>query len=110
LFFRSFWFQENPSLSLRTDWIKGKYGLMVYLKRFMRDFDRLEAEWMIFPIGQGHSTYSIPNWVIDSLCGPGYTSRRDLVLEIDVGIFQEGHLGPESVKQLKKLKKAMAVH
>jgi hypothetical protein len=120
-----FIFVEGHNHSLRSDWMKGKYGLMVHwltpypgpvnkpvitpqpakgpyltdlnesvdkfdLKRFMRDFDRSGAEWMIFTIGQGHSTFSSPNSVIDSLCGQGFTSRRDLVLEIAQAVKKRG--------------------
>ncbi len=108
----------------RTEWMEGKYGLMVHwlapnfdnnttvkkksplaltreyyadlnravnafdLDLFMKAFDRTGAEWLIFTIGQNTGTYASPNSVIDSLCGPGHTSKRDLVLEIAKAIKQ----------------------
>jgi len=100
---------ENP----RVQWMKGKYGLMVHwlapqpakgpfisdfskavdafdLKRFLNDFDQSGAEWIIFTIGQNLGTYASPNSVIDSLCGPGHTPKRDLVLEIAKAMKQRG--------------------
>src|SRR5690606_27506747 len=90
--------------SPRSEWMKGKYGLMVHwitpnfdptknnknpltplpekgsykndlndavngfdVKRFMKDFDKTGAEWLIFTIGQNSGTYASPNSVIDSL-------------------------------------------
>ena len=58
------------------------------LKGFMSDFDKTGAEWLIFTIGQNRGTYASPNRVIDTLCGPGHTSRRDLVLEIAKAVKQ----------------------
>lgn len=60
------------------------------LGRFLRDFDQTGAEWLIFTIGQNHATYASPNSVIDSLCGPGHTAKRDLVLEIARAVRQRG--------------------
>jgi len=58
--------------------------------RFMQDFDKSGAEWLIFTIGQNSGTYASPNSVIDSLAGPGHTPQRDLVLEIAKEIKQRG--------------------
>jgi hypothetical protein len=116
---------KQTDATLRTDWMKGKYGIMVHwlpprfvadpskslnpypakgeyitdlnkavdsfdLNRFLTDFDKTGAEWLIFTIGQNRSTYSSPNSVIDSLCGPGHTSKRDLVLEIAKAVKSRG--------------------
>ncbi len=52
------------------------------LDLFIKEFDKTGADWLIFTIGQNTGTYASPNSIIDSLCGPGHTSERDLVLEI----------------------------
>ena len=57
---------------------------------FMKDFDKTGAEWLIFTIGQNSGTYASPNSVIDSLCGEGHTSERDLVLEIAKAVKKRG--------------------
>ena len=92
----------------RADWmVKGSYGVMVHwlapgpapekgpyirdlnravdafdLDRFLHDFQRTGADWLIFTIGQNTSYYASPNATLDRLAGPGHCSRRDLVLEI----------------------------
>jgi hypothetical protein len=60
------------------------------IERFLKDFDKTGAEWLIYTIGQNSGTYSSPNSVIDSFAGLGHTSRRDLVLEIARAIKQRG--------------------
>ena len=115
--------QNKP---LRSDWMKGKYGIMVHwlsprfgtpgptrplsplpakgeyitnlnaavdnfdLQGFMKDFEATGAEWLIFTIGQNRGTYASPNHTLDSLAGPGRTSRRDLVLEIAKAVKARG--------------------
>ena len=108
----------------RSEWMKGKYGIMVHwlsphfdktktnkeplpengaikndlndavngfdVNRFMKDFDRSGAEWLIFTIGHNPGTYASPNSVIDSLAGLGHTSNRDLVLEIAKAVKKRG--------------------
>ena len=118
--------KEEPELP-RSQWMEGKYGLMVHwlspnfdptknnnnpltplpekgaykadlndavngfdVNRFMKDFDKSGAEWLIFTIGQNSGTYTSPNSVIDSLCGEGHTSERDLVLEIAKAVKKRG--------------------
>ena len=92
----------------RADWmVQGSYGVMVHwlapgpapekgpyirdlnravdafqLDRFVQDFQRTGADWLIFTIGQNTSYYASPNATLDRLAGPGHCSRRDLVLEI----------------------------
>lgn len=51
------------------------------LDRFIKDFRRTKADWLIFTIGQG-SGFASPNEAFDSIAGPGHCARRDLVLEI----------------------------
>ena len=58
------------------------------LNRFMAEFDQTGAEWLIFTIGQNTGTYASPNFVIDSLVGPGHTSQRDLIFEIARAVDQ----------------------
>jgi hypothetical protein len=91
----------------RASWMKqGKFGVMVHwcvpktppqygkriedidkaadrfdLARFIKDFRRTQADWLVFTIGQG-SGYASPNSVIDRLAGPGHCTRRDLILEV----------------------------
>ena len=94
--------------SHRADWMmQSPYGVMVHwlapgpaaekgpyirdlnravdafqLDRFVQDFQRTGADWLIFTIGQNTSYYASPNPTLDRLAGPGHCSRRDLVLEI----------------------------
>ena len=51
------------------------------LDRFIADFEKTGAEWLIFTIGQ-HAAFGSPNSVMDCLFGPGKCTRRDLVHEI----------------------------
>ena len=60
------------------------------LDLFMKEFDKTGAKWLIFTIGQNTGTYASPNAAIDSLAGPGHTSKRDLVLEIAKAVKQRG--------------------
>ena len=52
------------------------------LDRFLQDFQRTGADWLIFTIGQNTSYYASPNATLDRLAGPGHCSQRDLVFEI----------------------------
>lgn len=87
----------------RAAWMKqGKFGVMVHwwpnvtppqygkrlednnkvadrfdLDRFIKDFRRTKADWLIFHIGSAS-----PNSALDRLVGPGHCTRRDLSLEI----------------------------
>lgn len=100
----------------RTDWmVQGKFGLMVHwlapgppaeygstrsnlneavnffdMRRFLRDFKRSGADWLIFTIGQNSGYYASPNPVLDRLAGPGRCPRRDLVSEIAEGVKSLG--------------------
>ena len=91
----------------RASWMRqGKFGMMVHwcvpktppqfgkrieeidkatdrfdLDRFIKDFRRTKADWLIFTIGQG-SGFASPNQAFDRIAGPGHCTRRDLVLEI----------------------------
>lgn len=60
------------------------------LDLFMNEFERTGASWLIFTIGQNTGTYASPNSVINSLCGPGHTPERDLVLEIAAAVKSRG--------------------
>jgi len=92
----------------KAGWMRdGKFGLMVHwlapgpepqrgvretdlnravdafdVDRFLADFKKTGADWMIFTIGQNTGYYASPNAVLDRLAGPGCTPRRDLVMEI----------------------------
>lgn len=100
----------------RSDWMQqAPFGLMVHwiapgplplegehiqdlnravdafdLDRFMRDFERSGAGWLIFTIGQNTAMYAGPNAVLDRLAGPGHFSNRDLVGEIAARVHQAG--------------------
>lgn len=106
---------------LRASWMQqGKFGVMVHwcvpktppqhgrritdinkaadrfdLDRFIKDFSRTRADWLIFTIGQT-TGFASPNSVIDALTGPGHCTQRDLILEI--------------AKRVKKLGKRMIVY
>ena len=121
---------ENP----RVQWMKGKYGVMVHwlflgydggktenidktansfdLDAFMKCFDATGAEWLIFTIGQNTGAYASPNSVIDKYCGPGHTSKRDLVLEIAKAVHERGKkfiaYAPCEVRGNKSMRDGMA--
>ena len=97
----------------RAGWMKGgKFGMMVHwlapgpepqhgprvtdldravdafdVDRFLSDFRRTRADWLIFTIGQNTGYYASPNSVLDALAGPGHCPRRDLVLEIAMRVI-----------------------
>jgi hypothetical protein len=109
---------ERPAIlpASRTEWMKrGSYGVMAHWlvpgcqrekgpplqdfnqavnafdrDRFLQDFQRTGADWLIFTIGQNTSYYASPNAVLDRLAGPGHCSQRDLVFEIARCIHQLG--------------------
>lgn len=90
-----------------TRWLAGgKFGIMVHylitppgetpeqrtaefnrtvdafeLAGFMRQFDAMGPDWLIFTIGQNTGYYCGPNAFLDAAL-PGHTSRRNLPLEI----------------------------
>lgn len=100
----------------RAGWMKsGKFGMMVHwlapgpepqhgprvtdldravdafdVDRFLSDFRRTRADWLIFTIGQNTGYYASPNSVLDALAGPGHCPRRDLVLEIAMRVKAMG--------------------
>jgi hypothetical protein len=122
----------------RADWMQqGSFGIMVHwlapgplpekgkriedlnqavdafdLDRFLRDFDRTGADWLIFTIGQNTSYYASPNAVLDRLAGPGHCSKRDLVFEIARRIDKRGKRFiaylPSEVNEPKPLHTAFA--
>jgi hypothetical protein len=51
------------------------------LDRFIKDFRRTKADWLIFTIGQ-NTGYVSPNRVMDQWVGPGRCTRRDLIWEV----------------------------
>ncbi len=92
----------------RAAWMReGKFGLMVHwihpavppkdgeketdfqravdafdLDLFLSDFDKTQADWLVFTIGQNTGCYASHNQTAERLLGPGHTSQRDLVMEI----------------------------
>jgi hypothetical protein len=59
------------------------------LDRFMKDFSRTKADWLIFTIGQ-NTGYASPNRFLDQWVGPGLCTQRDLVLEIATRVKELG--------------------
>ena len=59
------------------------------LDRFMAQFDRCGADWLIFTLGQNTGCYCSPNDFLDAAL-PGRTSRRDLALEIAQRVKESG--------------------
>jgi len=55
------------------------YGF--HLDRFMEQFERSGADWLIFTLGQNTGYYCSPNPYLEEIL-PGHTSTRDLGLEI----------------------------
>lgn len=91
----------------RTDWMAGKYGLMVHylpvtpegidaavnsfqLDRFVADFEATGAEWLIFTLGQNTGNYNSPNRTIEHYAGFGHCSRRDLARELAEALHRRG--------------------
>ena len=102
-------------MGLRTDWMAGKYGVMVHyllpgpapergsfitdinavadgfdVAGMLEQFSRTGADWFVFTFGQNTGFYASPSQTIDRLCGPGHCTRRDLVLEIARGVHAMG--------------------
>lgn len=100
---------------MRASWMTGQYGLMVHwlapgplpeqgpylddlnaavdrfdVTRFLAEFDRSGAAWLIFTIGQNTGFYASPSAVLDELAGPGHASCRDLTLELAQGVHALG--------------------
>ncbi|MBM4144148.1 MAG: hypothetical protein FJ225_11240 [Lentisphaerae bacterium] len=99
----------------RASWMRrGKFGVMVHwcvpktppqfgkritdinkatdrfdLDRFIKDFRRTKADWLIFTIGQ-LTGFASPNSAMDRLVGPGHCTRRDLVLEVAQAVKRLG--------------------
>ena len=91
----------------RTKWLAhGRFGIMVHylispagetpekrtaefnrivnsfnLEAFIKQFDKIGADWLIFTIGQNTGYYCSPNKFLDTAL-PGHTSQRNLPLEI----------------------------
>lgn len=105
--------QWIPVMNNRNQWMAGKFGLMVHylppmmegrngelvnevneavesfsVKRFLTDFDRIGADYLLFTIGQNTGMYNAPNPVIDFYCGAGHTPQRNLVQEIADAVKQ----------------------
>ena len=100
----------------RALWMRGgKFGLMVHwlapgppsqhgthiedldtavnrfdVGRFLEDYRRSKADWLIFTIGQNSGFYTSPNKVLDRLAGPGHCAQRDLALEIAREVKKSG--------------------
>lgn len=91
----------------RAAWMRGRYGIMVHwlfpsagdvdrwtdafdLDGFMADFDRTGADWLVFTAGQCTGAYCSPNAAFDGFCGPGHTSKRDLLSEIATAVKKRG--------------------
>jgi len=58
--------------------------------RFLEEFQRTGAGWLIFTIGQNTGYYASPNALLDTWAGAGHCTRRDLVGEIAQGVHRMG--------------------
>ena len=99
----------------RTEWMAGRFGLMNHwlfpgvmpekgggkttldeaveafnVERLLADVAETGADWLIFTLGQNTGSYVSPNPVIETLCGPGHCSQRDLAYEIADGLHRMG--------------------
>lgn len=95
----------------RADWMAGKWGMMVHwiapgpgsekgirikdlnqavdqfdVPGFIKQFEQTGADYLIFTVGQNTSFYASPNAVMDKYMGPGHCPKRDLVLELAMGL------------------------
>ncbi len=90
-----------------ADWMRGKVGGMVHwlypsygdadrwadvfdAKAFLADFERTGAEWLIFTAGQCRGVYCSPSEALDAYCGPGHTTKRDILSEVARGVKSLG--------------------
>ncbi len=95
----------------RADWMAGKWGMMTHwiapgpgsekgkriedlnqavdqfdVPGFIEQFKKTGADYLIFTVGQNTTYYSSPNAVMDKYMGAGHCSKRDLVLELAMGL------------------------
>lgn len=101
----------EPAARGRADWMAGKWGMMTHwiapgpgsekgkriedlneavnqfdVPGFIEQFKKTGADYLIFTVGQNTTYYSSPNAVLDKYMGPGHSPKRDLVLELAMGL------------------------
>ena len=99
----------------RSSWMSGKAGIMIHylppcaegpngekytsvddsvdsfdIPAFIERFKKLNAEWLIFTIGQNTGLYNAPNKTFEAQVGPGHCAKRDLVGELAQAIHDCG--------------------
>ncbi len=96
-------FGAGPLAPHDAQWLRGKVGVMVHwlypsygdadrwadgfdVKAFLSDFESTGAEWLIFTAGQCRGVYASPSKRLEAYCGPGHSTRRDLLSEIAHGV------------------------
>ena len=103
-----------------ADWMRGKVGIMVHwlyptygdtqrwedgfdLEAFLADFERTGAEWLIFTAGQCKGVYCSPSDRLEAYCGPGHSTKRDILSEVAHGVKALGkHFIVYSASEVKK--------
>jgi hypothetical protein len=106
---------KETGMEHRAEWMaKGSYGIMTHyfptpvgktpeeltadfnrkidafdLDYFMKEFGASKADWLIFTIGQNTGYFNSPNAWLDSRA-PGFTPKRDLMLEIARAVKSRG--------------------
>lgn len=102
-------------MKVNESWMSGRHGLMVHylppmmegrdgrklsgvdeaaeafeLERFLADFERTGADYLIFTLGQNTGLYNSPNAAIERYAGPGHCPRRDLAMELAGALKRRG--------------------
>jgi hypothetical protein len=107
--------QSTSERPHRADWLaNGSFGMMTHylpypkgntqteraadldrivdsfdIDSFMKQFEQSGADWLIFTIGQNSGYFCSPNpWLDERL--PGFTSKRDLLMEIGQRLHSRG--------------------
>lgn len=95
-------------MSHRNDWMAGKKGIMIHFLPgpepgggsldeavngfqcgpFLDMLDEVQADYLIFTLGQNTGWYNSPNSVMERCAGPGHCPRRDLALELAEGMHR----------------------
>lgn len=99
----------------RSSWMAGKSGIMIHylppcvegpngekytsaddsvnsfdVPAFIKQFTKLNAEWLIFTLGQNTGFYNAPNRTLEEQVGPGHCAKRDLAGELAKAVHECG--------------------
>ena len=89
----------------RNSLLKGRMGMMVHylppfplndeysffdLDGFLKQFDRMNFDYLLFTLGQNTGWYNAPNEALDKYAGPGHCSERDIFGELAEAMAQRG--------------------